>query len=405
MSPLGGGMEINVKKEKNCRLGKVGGQAVLEGVMMKSGDNVALAVRKEDGTIALKNSTFVSARKKNKFLNFPLIRGCVNMVEMMRLSFSTLNDSTQMLGLDDMEPESKFDKWLQRKFGDKLMNIVMSIGMVLGVILSVGLFMILPNLATMWLNDAAVSAGGPLPSFVQNLISGLLRILIFIVYLLLVSRMKDIKRTFAYHGAEHKSVACYEAGLELTPENAATCTRFHPRCGTSFIFVILIISILVTSFINWNTWPRWAIIGTKLLMLPVIVGIGFEFLMLAGKHPNPVTRALSAPGLWMQRITTKEPDAAQLEVAITALKNAMPEEFGGEAPTGKNRGEDSQSDAVSHEGGVPADSSSADGEAPTGKNRGEDSQSDAVSHEGESPADSPNENPADTESASNHDPA
>lgn len=316
-----------MKKERNCRLGKVGGQAVLEGVMMKSGDNVALAVRKEDGTIALKNSTFVSARKKNKFWNIPLIRGCVNMVEMLRLSFSTLNDSTQMLGLDEMEAESKFDKWLQDKFGDKLMNVVMTIGMVLGVILSVGIFLILPNLVTMWLNELAIDAGGPLPSFVQNLISGALRILIFIIYLLLVSLMKDIRRTFEYHGAEHKSVACYEAGMELTPENAAKCTRFHPRCGTSFIFVILVISILVTSFINWNTWPQWAIIGTKLLMLPVIVGIGFEFLMLAGKYPNPLTRALSAPGLWMQRITTKEPDASQLEVAIAALKGALPDEF------------------------------------------------------------------------------
>ena len=316
-----------MKKERNCRLGKVGGQAVLEGVMMKSGDNISLAVRKEDGTIAQKNSTFVSARKKHKFWNIPLIRGCVNMVEMLRLSFSTLNDSTQLLGLDEMEAESKFDKWLQDKFGDKLMNVVMTIGMVLGVILSVGIFLLLPNLVTMWLNELAIDAGGPLPSFVQNLISGGLRILIFIIYLLLVSLMKDIRRTFEYHGAEHKSVACYEAGMELTPENAAKCTRFHPRCGTSFIFVILIISILVTSFVNWNTWPKWAIIGTKLLMLPVIVGIGFEFLMLAGKYPNPLTRALSAPGLWMQRITTKEPDASQLEVAITALKGALPDEF------------------------------------------------------------------------------
>lgn len=316
-----------MKKERNCRLGKVGGQAVLEGVMMKSGDNISLAVRKEDGTIAQKNSTFVSARKKHKFWNIPLIRGCVNMVEMLRLSFSTLNDSTQLLGLDEMEAESKFDKWLQDKFGDKLMNVVMTIGMVLGVILSVGIFLLLPNLVTMWLNEFAIDAGGSLPSFVQNLISGGLRILIFIIYLLLVSLMKDIRRTFEYHGAEHKSVACYEAGMELTPENAAKCTRFHPRCGTSFIFVILIISILVTSFVNWNTWPKWAIIGTKLLMIPVIVGIGFEFLMLAGKYPNPLTRALSAPGLWMQRITTKEPDASQLEVAITALKGALPDEF------------------------------------------------------------------------------
>lgn len=334
-----------MKKERNCRLGKVGGQAVLEGVMMKSGDNVALAVRKEDGTIALKNSTFVSARKKNKFWNIPLIRGCVNMVEMLRLSFSTLNDSTQMLGLDEMEAESKFDKWLQDKFGDKLMNVVMTIGMVLGVILSVGIFLILPNLVTMWLNEFAIDAGGPLPSFVQNLISGGLRILIFIIYLLLVSLMKDIRRTFEYHGAEHKSVACYEAGMELTPENAAKCTRFHPRCGTSFIFVILIISILVTSFVNWNTWPKLAIIGTKLLMLPVIVGIGFEFLMLAGKYPNPLTRALSAPGLWMQRITTKEPDASQLEVAIAALKGALPDEFPPQAPESAQEENTEETDA------------------------------------------------------------
>lgn len=333
-----------MKKEKNCRLGKVGGQAVLEGVMMKSGENVALAVRKEDGSVALKKSTFVSARKKNKFWNIPLIRGCVNMVEMLRLSFSTLNDSAQLLGIDDTQPESKFEKWLDKKFGDKLMNVVMTIGMVLGIVLSVGLFMILPNVATMGLNKLVTSGGGTLPSFVQNLISGVIRIIIFIVYLLLVSLMKDIRRTFEYHGAEHKSVACYEAGLELTPENAAQCTRFHPRCGTSFIFVILIISILVTSFINWNTWPQWAIIGTKLLMLPVIVGIGFEFLMFAGKHQNPVTRVLSAPGLWMQRITTKEPDASQLEVAITALKNAMPEEFPEESA------EDSEADTAGEEG-------------------------------------------------------
>ncbi len=314
-------------KELNSRLGKVGGQAVLEGVMMKSGDQVSLAVRREDGSIKVKNSTFVSARKKNRFLNLPLIRGCVNMVEMMRLSFSTLNDSAEMLGIDQEEAETRFEKWLRRKFGNKLMNVVMGIGMVLGVILSVGLFLVLPNVVTMGINRLVTSGGGSLPSFVQNLIAGIMRILIFIAYLLLVSLMKDIRRTFEYHGAEHKSVACYEAGLPLTPENAATCTRFHPRCGTSFIFVMLIISILITAFINWNTWPKIAIILTKLAMVPVIVGVGFEFLMWAGKYPNPLTRALSAPGLWMQRITTREPDAGQLEVAITALKNAMPDQF------------------------------------------------------------------------------
>lgn len=322
-------MVINMKnKEKNLRLGKVGGQAVLEGVMMKSGDNVSLAVRKEDGSIEVKNSEFHSLRKK-KLWNIPLIRGCVNMVEMLKLSYSTLEDSANMLGIDDTEPESKFEKWLDKKLGDKLLKVVMSIAMVLGVVLSVGLFMVLPNVATMGINSLVKHINGDavIPSFVQNLIAGIIRIVIFIVYLSLTSLMKDMRRTFEYHGAEHKSVACYEAGLPLTPENARKCTRFHPRCGTSFIFVMLIISILVTAFINWNTWPKLAIILTKLAMLPVIVGIGFEFLIIAGKHPNALTRALSAPGLWMQRITTKEPDDSQLEVALAALKCAMPDEF------------------------------------------------------------------------------
>lgn len=322
-------MDVYMKnKEKNPRLGKVGGQAVLEGVMMKSGDNVSLAVRKDDGTIEIKNSEFHSLRKK-KFWNIPLIRGCVNMVEMMKLSYTTLEDSANMIGVDDSEPESRFEKWLVKKFGDKLMNVVMGIAMVLGVLLSVGLFVILPNVATMGINSLVkyINEDVTIPSFVQNLIAGFIRIIIFVVYLSLASLMKDMRRTFEYHGAEHKSVACYEAGLPLTPENARKCTRFHPRCGTSFIFVMLIISILVTAFINWNTWPKIAIILTKLAMVPVIVGIGFEFLIIAGKHPNAVTKALSAPGLWMQRITTKEPDDSQLEVALAALRCAMPEEF------------------------------------------------------------------------------
>lgn len=316
-------------KEKNCRLGKVGGQAVLEGVMMKSGDDVSLAVRKEDGSIEVKNSKFTSLRKKNKLCNFPFIRGCINMVEMMKLSYKTLEDSANMLGVDMDEPESKFEKWLDKKLGDKLMKVLMSVAMVFGVILSVGLFMILPNVATMGINSLAkyFSPDTVLPSFVQNLIAGVIRIVIFVIYMLLTSLMKDMRRIYQYHGAEHKSVACYEAGLELTPANAAKCTRFHPRCGTSFIFVMLIISILITAFINWNTWPKIAIILTKLAMVPVIVGVGFEFLIIAGKHPNFITMALSAPGLWMQRITTKEPDESQLEVALTALKCAMPDEF------------------------------------------------------------------------------
>lgn len=316
------------KKEQNPRLGRVGGQAVLEGVMMRSGDNVSLAVRKEDGSIQIKNSKFVSVRKKHKWTNIPLLRGCINMVEMFKLSFGTLNDSAEMLGIDETEDETKFEKWLRKVCGDKLMNIIMGVAMVFAVILSVGLFVVLPNLAAMGLNALYNHfAGADLPSFLQNVVSGVVRIIIFITYLLLCSMMKDVRRTFEYHGAEHKTVACYESGMELTVENSRKCTRLHPRCGTSFIFVILIISILATAFIDWNTWPTWAIMLTKLAMIPVIVGIGFEFLMIAGKHPNIVTKILSMPGLWIQKITTKEPDDSQLEVAIAAIKNAMPDEF------------------------------------------------------------------------------
>ena len=320
---------ILAKKEKNCRLGKVGGQAVLEGVMMRSGENVSLAVRKEDGSIEIKNSKFVSVRKKNKLLHIPLVRGCVNMSEMFKLSYGTLNDSMEMLGIDETEDETKFEKWLRKVCGDKLMNIIMGVAMVLAVVLSVGLFVLLPNFIAMGVNwlYGHFNGGGVLPSFLQNVISGVVRIVIFVCYMLLTSLLPDIKRTFEYHGAEHKTVACYESGMELTVENSRKCSRFHPRCGTSFIFVILIISILVTAFIDWNTWPKIAIMLTKIAMIPVITGISFEFLMIAGKHPNFITKALSAPGLWMQRITTQEPDDSQLEIAIAAIKHAMPDEF------------------------------------------------------------------------------
>ncbi|MBQ7715425.1 MAG: DUF1385 domain-containing protein [Clostridia bacterium] len=324
------------KKQKNPKLGRVGGQAVLEGVMMRSGENISLAVRQEDGKIAVKNSKFVSVRKKIKFLNIPIIRGCVNFVEMMKLSYSTLSDSAKMLGMDELDEETKFDKWLKNKLGDKVMGVVMAIASVIGVIIALGLFTVLPMLITSWIKPHI--GGGDETKWVNNfllsLISGVIRIVIFVIYMILVSKMKDIRRTFEYHGAEHKSIACYEAGAELTPSNAKKYTRFHPRCGTSFIFVILIISILIFSLVPWKTTTvldKIVMILLRLCLLPVVTGIGFEFLMLAGKHPNKCTLALSFPGLLMQRITTKEPDEEQLEVAIKALKLAMPDEFPEEA--------------------------------------------------------------------------
>ena len=309
------------KKEKDPRRGIVGGQAVLEGVMMKSGESVSLAVRGENGSITVDNTKFTSLRKKYKICNIPVIRGCVSFVEQLILSMDTLTKSAEMLGIED-EPETKFEKWVQEKFGDNLMKIVSAIGMVLGLVLGVGLFLMLPTFLTS-LVDSVVEIEG---SFLKSLLEGLVRMGIFVLYIWLVSFMSDIRRTYEYHGAEHKSVACFEAGLPLTPENARKCSRFHPRCGTSFIFVMLFISIIINSFLTWdNVWIRF---GSKLLMIPLIVGIGFEFLMFAGQHGgNPVVRILSAPGLWMQRITTREPDDSQLEVALTALKNAIPPTF------------------------------------------------------------------------------
>ncbi len=315
--------KLSDKKEKNCRLGAVGGQAVLEGVMMKHKDSYSVAVRKEDGSVTVQDGTFVSVRKKHKIFNIPLLRGVVNMIEMLMLSIKTLDTSARLYGIEDEVEESRFEKWLRKHFGKGVVDFVMLLAMILGVALSVFLFIFLPSFITKLIDGFA---GGRLGLW-RNLIEGGLKVVIFVCYLLLCLLMKDIRRTFEYHGAEHKSIFCYEAGEELTPENVKKHKRFHPRCGTSFMFVIIIISILVSSLpiFTWeNTLLRFL---TKLAFLPVIIGLGYEFIMIAGKHDNVVTRILSAPGLLMQRITTREPDLEQIEVAIHALKSSMPEEF------------------------------------------------------------------------------
>ena len=302
-------MAKNKEKIMNCRLGTVGGEAVLEGIMMKGKDGtMGVAVRKEDGDIVVVKEKHVSIRKKYKFLNLPIIRGVVGMVESFILSYKVLNISAEVYGLEEDSEPSKFEKWLDKKFGKNIMDIVMGIALVLGLVLAMGLFVFLPSLITKGIEALVGSDLG----LWKNVVEGIIKIAIFVAYLLLVSLMKDIRRTFQYHGAEHKSIFCYEAGEELTVENIKKFKRFHPRCGTSFLFVILILSILIYSlpFITWESvWMRMLI---KLPMLPVIVGLGFEFIMFAGKHDNVVTRILSAPGLWMQRITTREPDDDQI---------------------------------------------------------------------------------------------
>jgi len=309
----------NKKEEKNPRLGQVGGQAILEGVMMRSGEDVAISVRAMDGTVRSKKTTFVSVRKKNKFCALPLIRGMVSFVESMKLSFSTMNDGVDMLGIE--EEETKFEKWLKEKFGAKLLDVLMPISIFLGLLLAVGIFIFLPSLLS---NLVAMLFGGDIGIW-QSAVEGVLKVAIFVGYMLLISLMPDIRRTFEYHGAEHKSIFCYESGEELTVENVKKHKRFHPRCGTSFMFVMILIGIIIGFFIPFqNSLLRTV---CKLLLLPLTMGIGFEFLMFAGKHDNFFVRLLSAPGLWMQRITTKEPDDSQIEVAIKSLKLSMPEVF------------------------------------------------------------------------------
>ena len=310
------------KTQQSCRLGKVGGQALLEGVMMKNADSYAVALRMPEGNIKVIKNGWKSVREKHKWLNIPIIRGVVNFVEMLKLSYKTLMLSTETFGLED-EEETKFEKWLREKFGKSILDVIMVISTVIGVAVGVGIFFFLPLLASQ-------KASGGSTTWYSTLIEGVIKMAIFVLYIWLVSFMKDIKRTFQYHGAEHKSIACYESGDELTPENAKKHTRFHPRCGTSFVFVMLMLSIFVSAFvylipfIGENIWLKLA---SKLIIVPLVVGIGFEFIKYAGKHDNLIVKIFGFPGLLMQRLTTKEPELDQLEVAIYSLKTALSDEF------------------------------------------------------------------------------
>lgn len=298
----------------------VGGQAVLEGVMMKSKDSVALSVRSTDGAIATEYVKYKPLFGK-KVAKIPVIRGILNFIDMLRLSMTTLNKSVDMLGVEFEEEPSKFEKWLEKKFGKNLMNIATAIGTVLGVALSLFLFMYIPTVCSQWIFGEEELAGGM--RIAKSVFQGVFKIAIFLAYILLVSFIPDIKRTFQYHGAEHKTVFCHEAYEELTVENVKKHSRYHPRCGTSFMVVMMIVGVFFSFFlVNLPTLIQ--VIG-KIVTLPLVVGVGYEFIKYAGKHDNIVIRILSAPGLWIQRITTKEPDDGQIEVAIRSLKAALPD--------------------------------------------------------------------------------
>lgn len=320
---------MSKKKDDKKPMISVGGQALIEGIMMQGPKGAAMSVRLPDGTIETEELEVKHIRDKFKPAGWPLIRGVFNMIESLLFGFKCMEKSAEKIGLDDdTDPEnmSKLDKWISDHFGPKMMAVVTGISLVLGVALAFGLFFYLPTFLVDVVDKYLIK-----PDFAtfHPLFEGLMRMIIFVAYIWIVSKVPDIKRVFMYHGAEHKSIFCYESGLPLTVENVKKQKRFHPRCGTSFIFVILIISILISSALvvafpalsadeNRILW-----MAIKILIVPLTVGIGYEFIRYAGKHDNIFVKILAAPGLWMQRLTTNEPTDDIIEVGIESLKAVL----------------------------------------------------------------------------------
>lgn len=311
------------------RITSIGGSALIEGIMMRGPKRTTVACRVDKDTIYTEDIN-VKPLFKSKFWKLPLIRGIAGMIDSMRLSYKALGlsaDKAMEAGLVEEEEPSKFEKWLNDKFGDKLMNVIMVIATILGVALALGLFVFLPSLLFTWLVKPALTEWSESSTrLLQSAFEGVLKIALFLGYMMLVSRMEDMKRVFKYHGAEHKTIFCYENDEELTVENVRKQTRFHPRCGTSFLVVTLLVGIFVGLFIP--TFPNIPVLRPvlRLLLLPVLVGLGYEFIKLCGKHDNKLTRILATPGLWAQRITTKEPDDEMIECAIEAMKAVIPDD-------------------------------------------------------------------------------
>lgn len=311
---------MNKNKDKCCtRICSVGGEALMEGIMMRSPAGYSQVIRTPRNTISVEVKKQKPLSKRSKILSLPIIRGCVGLIDSLSTGMKCLFRSAEISGLEEEIPEEekgKVDKFLEKKLGDKLPNVIMTVSLILALALSITLFFLLPNFVASLIIPASKG------KILYNLIEGVIRILIFIGYMFLVSRTKDIKRVFMYHGAEHKTIFCYEHYDELTVENVRKYSKHHPRCGTAFLFVIMIISILVYSLL-----PRFDFIVWNLLIrlgcLPIIAGVGYEFNKFCGAHENWFTKILRAPGLAMQRLTTVEPDDDMLQVAIIALKLAL----------------------------------------------------------------------------------
>ena len=302
---------------KNACPTSIGGQAVMEGIMMRGPERMAVACRLPDGTIHMKTQP---NKKRGKWAKVPLLRGVVAFVSSLVEGTKTLMYSADVLEAnwpeEDQEEPGKFETWLNTKFGEKgAWNLMIYFSVGLALLMTIGIFILLPTVAANWL-DAYIQS-----DILLNLLEGIFRIAIFIIYIALISRMSDIKTVFQYHGAEHKTIHCFENNLELTPANAQQFYTLHPRCGTSFLMFVMVISLILFSLLGWPNL-FWRIVS-RLLLIPVVAGLSYELLKWAGRSDNWLVKILSMPGLYLQKLTTNEPDDKQLEVAIAAMKAVM----------------------------------------------------------------------------------
>ncbi len=302
---------------KEIRKTSIGGQAVIEGIMMRGVDKTCLAVRNPQGEIVLED-VVDKAMSPSKYKKIPVLRGIVNFVASLMLGFKTIDRSAEIaMGGILEEEETKFDKWIKAKFGDKAEKVITVFTVVLAIIMALGMFVLIPY-GIAWLLELALGSLGVW----FHVIEGITRIGVFLCYVLLVRRMPDMKRLFGYHGAEHKTIHCYEHGEELTIENVKKHSCLHKRCGTNFLLIVMIISILVFSLINVE--HALLRLGLRLLLIPIVAGISYEIIKLLGRYDNKFTDILSFPGLCLQKLTTNEPDDDQLEVGIASLKYVLP---------------------------------------------------------------------------------
>lgn len=307
-----------MKNQKQEFKTTIGGQAILEGIVMKGPRKSCTVVRKLDQELVIKEQDTVPLKEKNLIWGLPIIRGVATFALAMKEGLEAINFSAQFV--EEEEEPSKFEIWLEKKLGsEKLEKVIFSVALFIGIMVPVMLFILLPTLVAGFM--PATWSGLAL-----NIVEGILRISIFLLFMFIISKTKDIHRTFCYHGAEHKTIFCYEKGLDLTVENVRPQSRQHPRCGTSFLFVVMIISILMFSIVTWTSPVLRVVI--RLLLLPLIVGISYEFNRYVGKIDNSLTKALRTPGLWLQNLTVFEPDDSMIEVAIEALKRVIPEKAG-----------------------------------------------------------------------------